>query len=388
MKIAYLLYREDIFSPLVESQVLNNLYRISSTNCEIHIIWLKRIDYYFKHQDKINIVRKKLEEHGIILHELPIIVGRFPLDKKMSDYVEFQTKHKIIKILSKYEIDIIHTRGYNAGLLATNLLKNNKSIKHVFDPRSPYLTELISTYGVKEDDDLFKFWKKNEELVVKNATATISISNTFYDYLKTKGDSIIIIPNNSEMDDVNVIKKRAKEQRRNSFCFVGSLGYGWNNVHEYIRFMKDVWEIDSTILLELYVLNQEIALKELENANISADKYIIKTLPQSEVGKTIAGCIAGLQIMSKSDSRLGIKTVDYISAGIPVICNDNAMGASYIVEKYGVGWNISKSSLRDIINDANQNVAITEHCINVAFDNFSTEATAKLYSKLYIDICK
>ena len=48
MNICYILYRENIFSPLVESEVLNNLYKISRHGVNVHFIWLKRIDYYFR----------------------------------------------------------------------------------------------------------------------------------------------------------------------------------------------------------------------------------------------------------------------------------------------------------------------------------------------------
>ena len=118
MNIAYLLYREDIFSPLVEGQVLNILQRIVKEGNSVHFIWLKRVDYCFKYKDIIQSVRRRLAGDGIILHEVPIIVGKFPLNKGMSDFVYLQASSVVRSILNKNNIQIFHTRGYNAGLFA------------------------------------------------------------------------------------------------------------------------------------------------------------------------------------------------------------------------------------------------------------------------------
>ena len=383
MNIAYLLYREDIFSPLVEGQVLNFLQRVVKEGNTVHFIWLKRVDYCFKHKDKIQPVRRRLSRDGIILHEIPIIVGKFPLNKGMSDFVYLQASSTVRSILKKYNIQIIHTRGYNAGLFASKLLKNNKHIKHVFDPRSPYLTEIVSTYGVKENDQVYHFWKESEKEIVSTANVTVAIADTFADYLRQYTDRVTIIPNNSEMEAPDIVVERAKQQRRKSFCFVGSLGYGWNNVHEYISFMKKVWDIDPEILLELYVLKQNIVREELKKAGVPEEKYVIKTLPQAEVGRTISGCLAGLQIMSMQDTRLGIKTVDYLAAGVPVICNNNAMGASQVVETYNVGWNVDQMALGKIIKEIMAEQIKPEICAYLAFDKYSTEAVCKQYISMY-----
>ena len=386
MNIAYLLYREDIFSPLVEGQVLNILQRVVKEGNTVHFIWLKRVDYCFKYKDKIQPVRWRLVGDGIILHEIPIIVGKFPLNKGMSDFVYLQASSAVCSILKKNNIQIIHTRGYNAGLFASKLLKNNKHIKHIFDPRSPYLSEIVSTYGVKENDRVYHYWKESEKEIVSTANVTVAISDTFADYLKQYTDHITVIPNNSEMEEPDVVIERAKQQRRNSFCFVGSLGYGWNNVHEYISFMKKVWEIDPGIKLELYVLKQDIVREELKKAGIPEDKYLIKTLQQAEVGRTISGCLAGLQIMPMQDTRLGIKTVDYLAAGVPVICNNNAMGAAKVIANYKVGWNIDVMSLEEILGEVKQTDEISNRAVQVAYVEFSTNAVSKKYVELYSNL--
>ncbi len=388
MKICYLLYRENIFSPLVESQVLNNLYKISQKGITVHFIWLKRVDYCFRYKHQIACTLNRMIENGIIVHEIPIVVGRFPLKENMSEFVYIQTRKRIKRILQDNQIDILHSRGYDAGYLATRIrLEFSLDYIHVFDPRSPFLTEIQSTYGVDKNDEIYHFSEKMERTIVSNADVTVAISNTFGDYLSKYKDNIVIIPNNSAMDSKQVVYKRIRENSRNSLCFVGSLGYGWNNVNEYISFMKKVWEIYPDINLELYLLNQDIAIKELKAAGIPPEKYKIDTLPQSEVNRTISGCIAGLQIMSQPDSRLGIKTVDYLAAGVPVICNNNAQGAASIVRSYGVGWNIDEKKIEEIIDEAMNSTSVKWHAYDTAYNLFSTDVVSESYYLLYEKQC-
>ena len=47
MNLLYVIYRENIFSPLVKGQVLDILFK-NKSNIKIHLLWIKRIDYYFK----------------------------------------------------------------------------------------------------------------------------------------------------------------------------------------------------------------------------------------------------------------------------------------------------------------------------------------------------
>lgn len=389
MNICYLLYRENIFSPLVEGQVLNILYKNSKKNSTIHFIWLKRVDYYFRSRHQIEATEKRMIGNGIVVHEIPIIVGKFPLNESMSNFVFAQVHKKINRIIEENNIEIVHTRGYDAAYLITKM-REEGSFKalHVFDPRSPFLTEMVSTYHITPKDAVYTFWEKYEGIIVSNANATVATSSDFGNYLKKYGGNIVIIPNNSEMDLKQNVINRIEKQNRNSLCFVGSLGYGWNNIKEYISFMEKVWELYPDLFLELYILNQDIAKKELNEANISPDKYLIKTLPQSEVTKTISGCIAGLQIMSRPDSRLGIKTVDYLAAGVPVICNNNAQGAASIIRSFNVGWNIDETSIEEIIEHAKKDSDIRIKAYDTAYSNFSTDVVSESYYELYLKLLK
>jgi len=81
--------------------------------------------------------------------------------------------------------------------------------------------------------------------------------------------------------------------------------------------------------------------------------------------------------MSKEDERLGIKTVDYLSAGLPIICNKNAIGATELVDKYGIGVSYDEEISSKVfefiekrmIGDLDEVIK----CLDVAEKHFSTK---------------
>ena len=387
MKVGYLIYRENIFSPIIETQVLNILSNVSSAGIEIHIIWLKRIDYCLKNTVDIEAVKKRLALDGIILHEIPIVVGHFPLGNAMTRLVYLQTNKRIRKIVNDNNITILHTRGYDAGLLVTMIKKAHiRNTKHVFDPRSPFLSELISTYKLDPKNMKYLYWEQKEKEIVNTADLTIATSERFSSYLYDKGAKVKIIPNNIKMDPTEEIISRANSQKRNAFCFVGSLGLGWNNINTYISFFEEVYHIDPGVSFELYVINTENVKKYMLESTIPETNYTIKKLPPDLIGKAISGCLAGLQIMAMPDSRLGIKTVEYLAAGLPVITNNNAQGARDLIKKTNLGWNLDELLLSDIIHQAKERCIDIDKCVNYAFDNFSTDMVSQVYSDVYYDI--
>ena len=384
----YLLCREDIFSPIIESQVISNLIEISKdTNINIYFVWIKRIDYCFFYKKEINKTISLLESHNIKVLQVPVIIGRFPLSKGMFNILKIQVIGRLNKIIDKYKINLVHSRSYNSGLLA-KILKERKKIIHIFDPRSPFLSEIKSTFAINETAPKYLFWQKAEHDIVSTADATIGISEEFCNYLKKFNEHVLFIPNNVDVPDIKDIHSWTISQKRKSICYIGSLGYGWNDVREYIHWMKKIISYKKDVKFEIYVTKICIPVvqKELKSSGISRESYILDTLPRNKILKTIAGCLAGMQIMSKKDNRLGVKSVDYLAAGIPILCNDNAVGAANLVKKTNFGWNVDDNKLSQILNEIekfNNNL----ECVKYAEQNFSTRAISRKYINIYKLFC-
>jgi glycosyltransferase involved in cell wall biosynthesis len=291
----------------------------------------------------------------------------------------------------------LHGRGYYAGLILRLVKKRDKSLITIFDPRSPYIKEMISTYNKKEKSSYIKKWKELEKSIINENDYTISVSeslklyykNILKNYIKR---NIITIPNCVNLIPKDHIKKIINLNRRNSICYVGSIGNGWNNLDFYIENIKIINNYFPNIKFEFYVIEKnpgELREKLIKNG-ISKDIFIIDTVDPAEIPYKIAGCLAGLQLMKNKDERMGIKVVDYLGAGIPIITNTLAMGSTEIVTKFEVGiveemtiGNKSRLYLSKIINNKNERIYYEEKCLNISYKNFSIESIAKKYNKIY-----
>lgn len=386
MNILYLLYREDLYSPIVRTQVIDVLTTIykKHPSIKIHIIWLKRIDYWLRNKEQINLSKRIITSTGLFYSELPIIVGRFPINQSMSAFVYNQVYNRIHNCIVDENIDIVHTRGYNSGLVAAKIKNENNIFSHIWDPRSPYLSELVSTYNLEPQSKTYRFWENAEDYIIRNSDATISTSIPFLRYLKKRSSPTIYIPNNVQMETPDTVITRANTYRRNSICYVGSLSHGWNNIDVYIAFMNSVMSIDSTIHFEMYIISEHVlsVKKTFHKEGIPTTVFSIYTLPPDEIGHAISGCMAGMQIMPSKDPRLGIKTAEYLAAGVPIICNSNAVGASELVNETQCGWNIDITDLKTIIQQAQLHTK-TERCVKYAYANLSTDTISNKYYEAY-----
>jgi glycosyltransferase involved in cell wall biosynthesis len=390
-KIGYVIVREDLNSPILYTQVIEMLNKLDTNKFSIYIIWLYRIDYLIKNKGAYKTFKEKVEQYGINVIKAPIITWKFPQPLVFLNFVVKQGNFIIKKMAKKYGLSILHGRGYYAGLILSSIKKKNTNITCIFDPRSPYLTEMQSTYKVRHSSKLLKRWENYEKSIVTTSDYTVAVSEAFQRYLEevsSGNGNVVNIPNCVETLPKDNIKDLIKKNRRNAICYVGSIGTGWNNVDCYVDTVIKIHQMFPEIHYEFYVIEHEqgaLRRKLLKNG-MPEELFIISRIDAAEVPYRIAGCLAGLQIMKTKDTRMGIKVVDYLGAGMPVITNSLAMGASEIVNRFNVG--VIDDEIDTGVNSLityvfNNRDEIEERCLNVVENYFSTSAVAKKYSELY-----
>ena len=119
---------------------------------------------------------------------------------------------------------------------------------------------------------------------------------------------------------------------------------------------------------------------------MNTERYIIENLTPDQVTAKLLGAIAGLQLMSSPDVRLGVKVVEYLAAGLPVITTPNAIGATDIVKKYGVGVCVEGYGDKVdqfIDSQINDRLFMYKKCRKLAKRMFSTSRVAIRYIRLY-----
>ena len=395
MKIGYVIIREDLNSPVIQSQVIDVLKNIAKfSDHKIYLIWFYRIDLLWKIKNK-NFIFKDLKKSKIKLIVFPFISGKFPVKCFFLPFVAIQWVLGLLFIKINYNIKLLHCRSYNAGLAGAILNIINK-LSYIFDPRSPFPEEHIVRGRWKSNSLNYHVWKFLEKWIVDRSTATIVTSNSFYMGLKYRSPyaKFIVLPNNVSLSNklnLNEFHENNKQINKITLCYLGSLGQ-WNDEFLYLEFLQQLQKTNLNKFEALFVI-LPMSIKRLKKAinekNLNHRIIKVRSVLQKNVLPTIYPCTIGLQLMDHVDVRLSIKVVEYLAAGIPILTSGNVLGAADIVKKYDVGfildskWNNLKTAV-DFINEVNSNREYWRlHCQKIASKNFSTKVISKGLLQIY-----
>jgi len=213
----------------------------------------------------------------------------------------------------------------------------------VFDPRTDMLNELASVGTWEKKSISFDLWKFFEKRIVSKSYKTIFISDPMKDDILQRCDlrcdknKFIVFYNQVDFKHFSKIKKNTN----NKFLYTGSLG-NWNNIRHYLIFFKKIKSIMKDSILYLVTDSRPAKYKQtIEDPEFDAirDSIIIYNDPMYEQLPSIySDCNYGLQIMGTSDSRVGVKFVEYIAAGLIPIVNENVRGAVCFIKNHSIGF--------------------------------------------------
>lgn len=232
-------------------------------------------------------------------------------------------------------------RSYQIALVF-NVLYFNKT-RLVFDPRTDMLTELLN-FGVWKNDSLsYKMWQWFERIIVNYSYKTIFISEPMKEDILLRCN---LIDNehkyyiyNNQVDFGHF--KRRKNTEENNFLYTGSLG-NWNSLRNYLLFFKkiNVFMPQSSLYIVTNTDKSKYGkiLDHLEFEEIRKKVHFFHNPSYASLPLIYSNCTFGLQLMSLPDSRVGVKFVEYIAAGLLPIVNKNVRGASDFVNKYSIGF--------------------------------------------------
>ena len=390
-KVAYVVIREDIESPIIESQVLDVLSYISNKrSSKPTLIWFYRIDYFLRSFSRPGALKKRLGERGIKIVLIPFIAGKFPVSWFWMALVLPQWLIGLSWVWLRYGNNIFHCRSYHAAF-AGILFKKLFNVKIVFDPRSPFVEENVAAGKWRQDGVSFRLWKIVERWVAKNSDAIIAISGPFTRHFReiSPDTRVLFIPNSySENPSVNYGLEQGKKKM---LCYVGSLGQ-WNDPNVYLDFLRALNDRQASFSAVKFVIpSSSVALLEqsLRTKNLILPEFIITSVDRNDVLKEISCCTVGLQLMKRPDERLGIKFVEYLGAGVPVIASHNVKGAAEIIRDYGVGIVLEEDckNLDEVIAFINKVAEERSYwrnkCRKVARNLFSLDIIATQITQLY-----
>ncbi len=411
MKLAYIIYNERPNSGLLNTQVISVLktLKLQYPNLEITLIAFWQPWIYIKYLSEYQLITNDLKSHKIRVLSYPFLL--IPSRHFLFDIYLFPILHSYVRILFKLALksryDIVHCRSYFSSLLSVDLqhIYNHSTI---FDMRSFWPLEHITINYWTFNDPSYLMWKSYEKYISRNAHATVSVSQPMFNDLESMNTcrNPVLIPLSV---DTNIFKydKAARCRVRSTFhledkfvvAYEGHLGVSstWNNIHNYIPYFKYILQaIPSSFFFILTSSPHEPIFEILSNNSIPLDKLAIISSKPSDLYIWLSAADAGIYVMSPgpdSHTRLGVKTVEYLSCGLPIIVNSNVGAAADLVQNYDIGivldlkngFSCSKTRLKML---AVKSLPIRNRCRTIAISLFAVSTIADKYYNLYTALYK
>jgi len=394
MNIAYIVFAESIFSPILYNQVINLLKLITNgSKYNIYLLWFCPIKIYVTKKHDITDLRSNLAKDKVNLHVIPIFYREHWFCAKWYHVpLIYQIIFPIIKLNKKYNFAILHVRSF-PGAIPLHIMARFYGAKIILDTRSDFVSEnMLAAW--KNDLLTIKYWKKQENKLYNISKKIVVVSDVYKDEkLSMFNDKVEIIPNNvfiASNSAYNNFKYTYRKQKnilnKIVFCYLGSFNYAWNKIETYIKFFESNLYLLDNIHFYIITQNKEVVKDILKTSHVLTGKYTLESVKSEDVPEYLSVADIGLQLMAHQDSRIGIKVVEYLAAGLPVIVNQNVRGAASIIEKNKLGivigndYVLPKYKFDELIKSKD---IISKRCRKFAIDNFSNEAIAQRYIKLY-----
>jgi glycosyltransferase involved in cell wall biosynthesis len=300
----------------------------------------------------------------------------------------------LILTLTK-RIDILHCRSYPITWAAVTV-KKLTGVRVVFDPRSDFPEENVTAGLWTENSRSHRAWKKLERRLLDESDATVAILDTYVRHFEsiTPDARLRVIPNNVSTDRFTRDEASRKAVRQDMavtdgtivFCYSGSLGTHWHDPGCYAKYIIGLRPLPVPWRF-LFITADTAALENtLREYGVRQEEYWVVSSDFDDVPSYLSAADFGVILMERFKIAMGVKTVEYLSMGLPVITDRNTAGAQEVVDRYGVGLVIKdheRIDIKVIERLILQRDDLSLECRRIATERFSTTRVAAQYASLY-----
>lgn len=295
--------------------------------------------------------------------------------------------------------DIVHCRSYHAAWAAIQVReKYMLPYKVIFDARGLWCEEIALKKGYSSASTAYRFLKNIETVIVEKSDSIISVSIPMKRHFESLGARHVknIYLSAPTRQLANSCQRQQKQPMQTVLCYVGALSRNtWHEpkylVELYLKFRQ---EVDNPKLLIVTTSNSasytsELASIPTQEVEIVSAKDINELkcyLDMADFGALSYFIPNSEMQMRLADTILAVKTVEYLSAGLPVLVNRYCGGARDIVEEFGLGISYSPETLVEI-NRTALDLLLDDETIQKARrlsqELFDYDSNATRYSNLY-----
>ncbi len=383
--IAFLIYDERLTNGIIKTQVLNIAQHYDHKTFVLYICQMPVILY---HYNAIKRLVKKFNNIKFIF--IPVALpSRYVLyNSFLLDFVESYLS-QTIRILYKYlKFDVVHCRSYFSSHIA---VKSGIRSRIICDLRSLFIEENESLGLLKKGSRLYRKWVNMLIDLNSNENIIIAINEEMKNKLVQKygldSTKIYILPLVYDPNEFELDNNNKRTYTNSKFIYIGSIGkHLWNNYDVYANYISQIKNADNGA--KFIFISQKIS-KEAINVLTKAardDIEFIKNPPREFLVDKLKESDYGLIFMTESldsDTRLAVKTIEYLAAGLAVITNKNAGSAASIIENEELGIVVDKVISRSELEYLkNNSVKFHEKAQNYARAHFSIECYLNKYREI------
>ena len=402
--IGYVIFNEAFWRGVVWSQAIGLLKKITrgwGAGRVIVIVFLPLINCLGDRKE-IQRVRRAMSQEGVGLVTVPT-----PFAFTRYSHIRWfllplfllVTIPALLFLTHKYDIGLLHSRAYPATFAAL-VIKMLRGKKVIFDPRSPFPEENVTASNWSRNSLTYKMWKRLEAWFLQEADCTIAISKPFKRYLLDIYPEAKVeeIPNNVDTEGFTFNREERPRIRKNHnwsekwvIVYSGSIG-GWNNPSVYAEYILRLRQLEQPHLFLFLIPRNRRAVRRLQVAlqrkGVSPEEYAILHAAPEEVPRFLSAADIGLQVMGTSDPRTGVKFVEYLAMGLPVIVNSKVEGAAEYVSRFDLGLvlDLDDNEFIKKVGALLDSRERKERCREIAVRFFSNDVVASKYLTVYREL--
>ena len=376
-----------INEPLIVSQVLRYLKRLSGTYETCHLITLERDT-----PTDAAAIANRLAQDGIHWQGLPAHGGMRVINLWREIYAGYQTGLKLIK---EHRLNLIHARSFIPGNIGLRLAKKTNT-KLLYDMRGFWADEKKAK-GTIKSGWLFRRALAMESRLFHHADALVSLTEAgkqklIGDGVKTR---IHIIPCCADTDLFRPADQPSKTTAESSLRLisVGSLGAGYLPSAVFGLF-KAASEVDPNASLQLLTRSDQSAIQKVaEEVGCDWNQVKVDSAKPDQVVDYLNQANVGLCMIGPSSAKLAsspTKLAEYLACGLPVIANANMIGdVGEILRQHRVGviaddfspagFQAAIAQLKTLLTDPE----LAARCRQTAIKHFSVDVAVARYAAAY-----
>lgn len=395
-QVLYLSY-DGITDALGQSQILPYVLGLEKLGHSFHIVSFEKKETYFQFRANIEQQLKgtKITWHPFFYTKKPPVLSTLYDLKRM--------KKTALALQSQHHFDLIHCRSYLPGIIGLQL-KNKISCQFLFDMRGFWADERVEgkIWNLKNPIFalIYNYIKRKERTMLAQADAIVSLTNAgkvalielYPDLVLSSKISVIPCCVNQQLFNQETIQETNHDlatlkKDKIILGYVGSLGT-WYMLDEMLDFFK-IQKLKNDTLHFLFLTkdSKELVHAKAKERQIAMEDITVLSVPYQEMPSYIHGIDYALFFIRPSFSKLAsspIKQAEFMSMGIPIICNAGVGDTKEIVLQHNAGYVFDKMTLTAFEKFNFKDLSFEkEKTINAATTIFSLQKGVEMYNTIY-----